>query len=214
MSIAQAFCVSIVLCWLGGTLFPLIIHIWINDLRPCIPWVSGCIGFLEVGISDPGSYFYRGFLIPGSMILMGWYLAMGRWLEALTSDKRSQWIPWLGMLVSVCSVAAVSLLRPEMEEIIWPWILGIALALLVTQCILHGLILSIANRAQVSPNSLGWTVKNWVFRFQVLLAVILTANYFFDFGGAAALKGMEWWYVAATVLFFFISYSQWKNYHL
>ncbi|MDH3588887.1 MAG: hypothetical protein OEQ74_05750 [Gammaproteobacteria bacterium] len=77
----------------------------------CNPYWSGCTSVSATGRHPPGSFVYRGTMLPAAFVMLAyWYLA-GQWLAAHDDDSlRRRALPWMGLFSAIFLIVYTTVL--------------------------------------------------------------------------------------------------------
>ena len=183
----------------------------------CNPWLTGCIGISELGVPDPISFVYRAGLLPGAMLLAFWWYAVRSWIaevEPGVANDYSAWLTALGFTAAACLMIAVSVLRPEVDQL--PW---------AVHCVFMAgfVVIQLYLQARLGQRQWGWrrdgilnTVSLWLRAPLVVVQLVLVAVLLIGWiaGTPELAKMAGWWLATLIMLFVLISYLDWGAYHL
>jgi hypothetical protein len=189
-----------------------------NDvIAACIPFVDGCTSISATGRKPPGSFLFRGIMLPQAAVLIAlWYFTVA-WLQSLQPGRRpalSTAILVSGMIGALALIIYVTFLgtREPLYEFmrrtgIYFGFLGIALAQLLTAIALKR-IANLASRERLSKHA------------KTMLGLCLTTfalgviNVFFKMtlADADAMENrIEWIASVLMQCYFFVMYLAWRE---
>lgn len=82
-----------------------------GQVPACIPYFEGCTSVSATGRAEPASFFFRGAMLPASVLmLLYWWLAR-RWLELHGDHSVStRALPWMGLIATLFLVVYTNVL--------------------------------------------------------------------------------------------------------
>lgn len=216
MNLPRALAVAPVVFIFLGLLISLLLSNHFTE-SSCNPFLSGCIGFSELGVSDPISFVYRAGLLPGAMLLAFWWYAVRSWIAevepGITNDY-SAWLTALGFAAASCLIIAVSLLRPEPDQLPWG----------VQHVFMAGfVVIQLYLQARLVQRQWGWRkdgilntaslgLRIIVLPLQLLLIPILLIGLVMEMPEISSLA--SWWLALFMMVFCLASFWDWGRYHL
>ncbi|MBT8137163.1 MAG: hypothetical protein KJO54_09150 [Gammaproteobacteria bacterium] len=77
----------------------------------CNPYLSGCTSVSATGRNPPGSFVYKGTMMPAAVFMLVYWFLAGRWLAAHGDRSlRCRALPWLGLVAAVFLVVYTTVL--------------------------------------------------------------------------------------------------------
>lgn len=186
-----------------------------GNVPGCNPYLTGCTSISATGRLPPGSFVYKGTMMPAAVFMLAyWYLA-GRWLATHGDNtRRCRALPWLGLVASVFLIFYTTVLGHVGEWYAIQRRIGVVGYLSAT---FFGQLLLVSRMADLLANG-EIKVPAWVYRSKlVLCAGMLLLGLALVFA-PLLIKDMttveriiEWDFSVLMVLFFPLTAVAWAH---
>ncbi|MGJ3242433.1 MAG: hypothetical protein ACFE0O_05695 [Opitutales bacterium] len=211
----------IVALLLGGVHGAWLISMATGHVAPGFPYVDGAITISRAGRGDPAIFLFRGTLIPAAVLLVGFWLSFGRWLqlqrelvagERLPRQTGERWIPWVGGIAALFLILYALFLGTDGDVYTTLRRYGVTVFFgftLLSQLWAAGAVRSLASAGDL-PGREGlsrWLMGLVLFQFTIGLISIFLSDYAWDEDQVENI--IEWWFALASCLWFAIVARLW-----
>lgn len=187
-----------------------------ENLHVCNPYWRQCHSISATGRQYPEFFVFKGLMIPIAVLMMGYWLALQRWLDSFKkhSEPRAnvRWLPILGLIAATAMIVYTVTLGAVGEPYALARRIGVIL-FFAFSAFAHLLLLKILNRLPLKELGLLMYFRRL---FSICFVLIIV-------GVASALLGFfwqtyhhwdnafEWWFALLLMGQFFIVGSMWRQ---
>lgn len=91
-----------------------VISVAAGKVPACFVFFEGCTSISAAGRNEPAVYFFKGTLLPLSMLVLAYWWLAGRWLRELGGTAASErTVQWLGLIATVFFIVYATLLGSD-----------------------------------------------------------------------------------------------------
>lgn len=105
------------LCGLGPlavAVISYVISVYAGKVPSCIVFFEGCTSISAAGRNEPAVYFFKGTVLPMSMLVLAYWWLAGRWLDDLRGlPAGGRTVQWLGLIATGFFIVYATLLGSD-----------------------------------------------------------------------------------------------------